>query len=326
MPRKLLLLALMMCSPPAKAMCERQSEPAAVECKTAVVDGLNLFYREAGPKDAPVIVLLHGFPSSSSMFTTLLPLLGVHYHVIAPDYPGFGHSDAPPPESFAYTFDHLAECVEKLLGQLSLTRYALYMQDYGGPVGFRLAMAHRDRVTGLIIQNAAAYEEGLSEVWELRRAFWKDRAGTEDTMRQNFLSLEAARQRHIAGAANPQRIDPDTWTGEYHFISGRGMDRIQLDLAYDYRNNVASYPKWQDYLRRQQPPTLIIWGKGDRIFTVEGAMAYQRDVPNAEVHFLNASHFALDENVDLAANLIHSFMSNTVASRSLQTPGAASPP
>jgi pimeloyl-ACP methyl ester carboxylesterase len=302
-------------------MCQPPGELAPVEFKSAVVDGLNLFYREAGPKGAPVIVLLHGFPSSSTMFSGLLPRLGLHYHVIAPDYPGFGHSDAPSPGKFTYTFDHLADSIDKLLGQLSFTRYALYMQDYGGPIGFRIAIAHPERVTALIIQNAAAYEEGLSDVWELRRAFWKDRAATESKMRESFLSLEAARQRHIVGSAQPERIDPDTWTTEYQFLNGPGMDKIQLDLAYDYRNNVASYPKWQDYLRRHQPPLMVFWGKGDRIFTIAGAQAYQRDVPAAEVHLLNASHFALDENAELAATLIPRFLTHALTP--VSQPGAS---
>lgn len=260
------------------------------------------------------------------MFSGLLPRLGLHYHVIAPDYPGFGHSDAPSPGKFIYTFDHLADSIDKLLGQLNLTRYALYMQDYGGPVGFRIAIAHPGRVIALIIQNAAAYEEGLSDVWELRRAFWKDRAATENKMRESFLSLEAARQRHIVGSAQPERIDPDTWTAEYQFLNRPGMDKIQLDLAYDYRNNVASYPKWQDYLRRHQPPLMIFWGKGDRIFTVAGALAYQRDVPGAEVHLLNASHFALDENAELAAMLIQRFLTHALMPVSQPSASPASSP
>ncbi len=247
---RLSLVAAMMCLS-LVGMRGSQIPSEAVEFKTIDIDGVNIFYREAGPKDAPVIVLLHGFPSSSSMFRALLPLLAVNYHVIAPDYPGFGHSDAPPVEKFTYTFDRLADCIDKVLIKLNLTQYALYLQDYGGPIGFRIALAHPERVTALIVQNAVAHEEGLSHVWELRRAFWKDRAGTENKLRENFLSLEAARQRHLAGSANPEDIDPDTWTTEYQFLSLPGMDKIQLELAYDYRNNVAAYPKWQEYLRHR---------------------------------------------------------------------------
>ena len=227
-----------------------------------------------------------------------------------PNYPGFGLSDAPPSDKFAYTFDHLATFINKLLTQLNLTRYALYLHDYGGPIGFRIALAHPERVTALIVQNAVAHEEGLSEIWEQRRAYWKNRAAVENKLRENFLSLDAARQRHIAGSAHPENIDPDTWTSEYRFLTQPGMDKIQLDLSYDYCNNIASYPSWQEYLQKHQPATLIIWGKGDRIFTIGGALAYHNDVPAAEIHLLNASHFALDENVKLAAMLIDRFLSD----------------
>jgi pimeloyl-ACP methyl ester carboxylesterase len=244
------------------------------------------------------------------MYTGLMPLLADNYHVIAPDYPGFGHSDAPPPEKFQYTFDHLASVMNGLIEQLQLTHYALYLHDYGGPIGLRIALAHPERVTALVVQNAVTHEEGLSEVWEQRRAFWNDRTAVEGELREKFLSLDAARQRHIAGSAHPENIDPDSWTSEYRFLAQPGMDKIQLDLSYDYRNNIASYPKWREYLRKYQPPTLVIWGKGDRIFTIAGALAYQDDVPGAEVHLLNASHFALDENVHLAGILIDRFLSD----------------
>jgi pimeloyl-ACP methyl ester carboxylesterase len=303
----MLAVAMLLCSA-IRPKFSSAFTPATVESKTATVDGLNIFYREAGPKDAPVIILLHGFPSSSSMFKELMPLLADSYHVIAPDYPGFGHSDAPSPDKFRYTFDHLADVMDRLLGELQLTHYALYLHDYGGPIGLRIALAHPERVTALIVQNAVTHEEGLSEVWEQRRAFWKDPAGTEDKLRKNFLSLDAARQRHIAGSEHPENLDPDTWTSEYQFLMQPGMDRIQMDLSYDYRNNVASYPKWQQYLRKNQPPTLVVWGKGDRIFTTAGALAYERDVPSAEIHLLNAGHFALDEYAALIADLIQRFL------------------
>jgi pimeloyl-ACP methyl ester carboxylesterase len=192
-----------------------------VEYKTASVNGLKVFYREAGPKDAPAILLLHGFPSSSRMFATLLPVLSDKYHVIAPDYPGFGHSDSPSPEAFA--FDHLAACMSRLVEQLGVTRYALYLQDYGGPVGFRLAVAHPERVTAIIIQNAVVHLEGLSEAWEVRKAFWQDRAAHEEKLRQALLSIEVARQRHVAGVSHPERIDPDTWSDEFAFLTKPGM-------------------------------------------------------------------------------------------------------
>ncbi len=277
-----------------------------VTYRTEQVDGVGIFYREAGPRDAPVILLLHGFPSSSRMFAGLMPLLADRYRVIAPDYPGFGHSDAPPPERFSYTFDHLAAVVKGLTQQLGLDRYALYLQDYGGPVGFRLATAHRDRVTALIIQNAVAHEEGLSAAWELRRTFWRDRSAHQDAVHKALLSPEVAKQRHAGYRA--EFIDPDTWTDELAYLLRPGIDRIQLELAFDYRTNIGSYPRWQAYLREHQPPTLVVWGKKDTVFTVEGALAFGREVPDAEIHLLNAGHFALDEEVRTIAWLIRGFL------------------
>lgn len=279
-----------------------------VEYKTLSVDRVNIFYREAGSRDAPVLLLLHGFPASSRMYATLIPLLADSYHLIAPDYPGFGHSDAPPPESFAYTFDHLAQCIDGLMDGLGVRRYALFVQDYGGPVGFRLALAHPERITAIIVQNAVAHEEGLSALWEPRRAFWRDRTANEEKVRQNLLSPEATRQRHVGTSPHPERIDPDTWTDEHAFLSRPGMDRIQLELFYDYRTNVASYPRWQAYLREQRPALLVVWGKYDPSFTVQGALAYGRDVPEAEIHLLNAGHFALDEALDVIAPLSRRFL------------------
>ena len=281
-----------------------------VEYRTVPVNGVNLFYRDAGPKDAPVILLLHGFPSSSRMFATLIPLLADRYRLIAPDYPGFGHSDAPPPETFAYTFDHLADCMEKFVAYLGLTRYTLYLQDYGGPIGFRLAVAHPERVAALIIQNAVVHLEGLAKAWDVRKAFWQDRAVYEAKLWQALLSPEVARQRHAGHV--PERIDPDTWTDEFAFLTRPGMDRIQLDLMFDYRTNVAAYPRWQTYLREQRPPTLVVWGKHDALFTVEGALAFGHEVPDAEIHLLNAGHFALDEEVDAAAALIRRFLQSRI--------------
>ncbi len=265
-----------------------------------------MFYRDAGPQDAPVIMLLHGFPSSSRMFATLIPLLADKYHLIAPDHPGFGHSDAPPPERFSYTFDHLAGCVDKLTEQLGISRYALYLQDYGGPIGFRLAAAHPERVTALIIQNAVAHKEGLSEAWNLRMEFWQDRLAHEETLREALLSPEVARKRHAGNIA--ERIDPDTWTDEFAFLTRPGMDRIQLELMFDYRTTVALYPLWQAYLREHRPPTIVVWGKLDALFTIEGALAFGREVSDAEIHILNAGHFALDEEVDAVALLIRRFL------------------
>jgi pimeloyl-ACP methyl ester carboxylesterase len=281
---------------------------ATVRYQTVQVEGLKIFYREAGRKGAPVILLLHGFPSSSRMFNSVLPSLGRHYHLIAPDYPGFGQSDAPDPKSFAYSFDHLAAIMNRFTEQLGLSRYTLFLQDYGGPVGFRMALEHPDRVQALIIQNAVSHEAGLSPLWETRRAFWRDRKNNEAALRANFLSLDSTRQRHIGSDPHSERIDPDTWTDEYAFLNRPGEAEIQLDLFYDYRTNVESYPRWQQYLRDHQPPTLVVWGRYDPSFTVAGAQAYAADVPKAEIHLLDAGHFALDQKSAEIISLVDEFM------------------
>jgi pimeloyl-ACP methyl ester carboxylesterase len=272
------------------------------------VDGIRLFYREAGPADAPTLLLLHGFPSSSRMFAALMPLLADRYHLIAPDYPGFGHSDAPDPAQFAYTFDHIAASVDRLTEILGLDRYVLFVQDYGGPVGFRLALAHPDRVTALVIQNAVAHEEGLGPLWETRKAYWRDPSANEARLRENLLSLEAARQRHLGSSPHPERYDPDAWTDEYAFLSRPGQAAIQSELFYDYRTNLAAYPRWQEYLRARRPPTLVLWGRYDPSFTPAGATAYGRDVPDAEIHLLDAGHFAMDEALEEVASLTRRFL------------------
>lgn len=275
---------------------------------TTAIDGVNIFYREAGPQGAPTLLLLHGFPSSSRMFDTLIPLLADRYHIVAPDYPGFGQSDAPPPSTFPYTFDHLAGVVDKLTETLGLKTYVLYLQDYGGPIGFRLALAHPERVKAMVIQNAVAHEEGLGPVWEARRAYWKDRAVHEEKVIPSFTSLEGARERHIGTSPHPERYNPDSWTDEFAVLSRPGEAKIQADLFYNYQTNVASYPQWQAWLRQHQPPMLVVWGKYDPSFAVEGASAYKRDVPGAEIHILDAGHFALDEAVDQIAALMRAFL------------------
>jgi pimeloyl-ACP methyl ester carboxylesterase len=283
------------------------SDSGTITYHRAEVNGIGIFYREAGPKDAPVIVLLHGYPSSSRMFDTLLPLLAGRYHLIAPDYPGFGQSDAPPPASYTYTFDHLAETTNALLEQLKINHYVLYMQDYGGPVGFRMMVAHPDRVRAVIIQNANAYKEGLGVKWTGIAKYWADPAAHPEQL-EAFTSLEGAKQRHIANSPNPERYNPDTWTDEYAFLSRPGEREIQAALLYDYRTNVAAYPSWQAWLRKHQPPALIMWGRYDPSFIVPGAEAYKRDLPNAELHLLDAGHFALDEKVDQVAQLMIDFL------------------
>jgi pimeloyl-ACP methyl ester carboxylesterase len=284
------------------------STSVATSYHTVTIDGLKIFYRESGPRTAPTLLLLHGFPSSSRMFDTLIPLLADRYHIIAPDYPGFGMSDAPPAEKFAYTFDHLATVVDDLMETLGLKNYVLFMQDYGGPVGFRIALAHPERVQALIIQNAVAHEVGLGPIWEARKTYWKDRAAHEASFISSFTSLESCKQRHIGTSPHIDRYNPDTWTDEFASLSRPGQDKIQADLFFDYRNNVASYPKWQAWLRQHKPPTLAVWGKYDPSFAVGGASAYARDVRDAEVHILDAGHFALDEAVDQIAALMRAFL------------------
>jgi pimeloyl-ACP methyl ester carboxylesterase len=276
--------------------------------RTIKVNGLSIFYREAGRPDAPTILLLHGFPSSSRMYEPLFSKLSSQYHLIAPDYPGFGHSDAPSAKEFVYTFDHIAAVIGDFTEALGLRSYVLYMQDYGGPVGFRLAVAHPEQVRTFVIQNAVAHDDGLGPLWEKRRAFWADRAANEAGLRENFLSLAATKQRHIGSNPNPDTIDPDRWADEFSFLSRPGEADIQIDLFYDYRTNVASYPAWDAWLRQHQPPTLVVWGKYDPSFQVAEAAAYKRDLPEAEVHILDAGHFALYEKPDEIADLMKDFL------------------
>jgi pimeloyl-ACP methyl ester carboxylesterase len=276
--------------------------------QTITVDGLHIFYRQAGPQDATTVLLLHGFPSSSRMYAPLFSRLSNRYHLVAPDYPGFGHSDAPPPDAFAYTFDHLANVMDAFTQALDLQRYVLFMQDYGGPVGFRLAIAHPERVQALIVQNAVAHDAGLGPLWETRRAYWANRAANEAALRANLTSLAATRQRHLGNSPHPERYDPDLWTDEFAFLSQPGQDQIQSDLFYDYRTNVASYPQWQAWLREHRPPLLVLWGIYDPSFVVAGAEAYRNDVPDAQVHLLSAGHFALDEAANEVADLTDTFV------------------
>ncbi len=276
--------------------------------RTMQIDGLSIFYREAGPKDAPTMLLLHGLPSSSRMFEPLFARLSDRYHLVAPDYPGFGHSDWPDPKAFAYTFDHYAEIMNHFAEALGLSRYTLYMQDYGGPVGFRMALAHPERIEALIVQDAVAHNEGLGANWKARRAFWADRAANESTLRTNLLSLATTRMRHVGSDPNAERYDPDLWTDEFAFLNQAGQADIQSDLFYDYRTNVDAYPKWQAWMRERQPRLLVLWGKYDLSFELSEPEAYRRDVPKAEVHVLDAGHFALDTAADQIAQLVRGFV------------------
>jgi len=279
--------------------------------RTIQVDGLSIFYREAGPKDAPTLLLLHGLPSSSRMFVPLFSRLSDRYHLIAPDYPGFGHSDWPDPKKVAYTFDYIAETMNHFTEALGLSRYTLYMQDYGGPVGFRMALAHPDRIEGLIVQDAVAHNEGLGAIWKTRRAFWADRAANESALRANLLSLQTTRTRHVGSDPNVERYDPDLWTDEFAFLNQPGQVEIQSDLFYDYRTNVENYPTWQAWMRQKQPRLLVIWGKYESSFDSSEPESYRRDVPKAEVHIVDGGHFALDTAADEIAALVRAFVTSS---------------
>ena len=276
--------------------------------RTVAIDGLSIFYREAGPKDRPTILLVHGLPSSSRMFVPLFDRLADRYHLVAPDYPGFGHSDWPNPKEFAYTFDRYAEIMARFTEALAIPRYTLYMQDYGGPVGFRMVSTHPERVEGLIVQDAVAHNEGLGANWKTRRAFWADRKANESALRTNLLSLPTTRTRHLGGDPNVERYDPDLWTDEVAFLKQPGQIDIQTELFYDYRTNVESYPKWQGWMQEHQPRLMVLWGKYDLSFDPSEPEAYRRDVPKAEVHVLDAGHFALDTAADEIATLVRAFM------------------
>ncbi|MBR0796136.1 alpha/beta hydrolase [Bradyrhizobium jicamae] len=284
-----------------------ESTSATTTYHSTTIDGLKIFYREAGSKDAPTLVLLHGFPSSSRQFDTLIPLLAVRYHLIAPDYPGFGQSDAPPPSSYAYTFDQLANTIGEFLDQLKVSKCSFYLQDYGGPVGFRIMMAHPARVQSLIIQNANAYQEGLGKKWAAIAQYWADPKAHPEVF-EAFVSQAATEARHTLGTSHPDRYNPDTWTDEYAHLSKAGQREIQAALLYDYRTNVAAYPAWQAWLREHKPPTLVVWGRNDPSFIAPGGDAFKRDLPDAEIHQLDAGHFAPDEQNDEIARLILGFL------------------
>ncbi len=283
--------------------------------KTVKVDGLDIFYREAGPENAPTILLLHGFPTSSHMFRNLIPALSDKFHLVAPDYPGFGHSSMPSVKEFDYTFDHLSQVIDKFTRKLGLNRYSLYVMDYGAPVGFRLAARHPERVQALIVQNGNAYEEGLRDFWKPFRAYWKDRSEKNAGPLKKFLNIGATRWQYIHGVRNVQAISPDNWVVDQALQDRPGNKEIQLQLFYDYGSNPPLYPKWQAYFRKYQPPTLIVWGKNDHIFPAEGAQPYRRDLKNIEVRLLDIGHFALEEDGDVIAGHMRRFLTTHVLLR-----------
>jgi pimeloyl-ACP methyl ester carboxylesterase len=275
---------------------------------SAVVRGVRIFYREAGPKTSPTIVLLHGFPSSSHMFRDLIPRLSGRFHVVAPDYPGFGYSDAPDADKFEYTFDNLAAHVEELLfGALGLQKFSIYVQDYGAPVGFRIAARHPQAIEGLIVQNGNAYAEGIGPAFAPLKPFWAKRdADTEKPVRE-LLTQPTTVFQYTHGVKDVARISPDSYTFDQHFLDREGNQAIQLNLLHNYQANFAHYEGWHEFFRSRQPKTLIVWGKNDPFFTVEGAEAYLRDIPKAELHLLDTGHFALEDSGDFIAQRIVEF-------------------
>ncbi len=276
--------------------------------RTADVDGLSVFYREAGAPDAPTLLLLHGFPSSSHMFRDLIPLLADDFHLVAPDLPSFGKSDMPKPDKFDYTFDHLADVIDRFTEVLGLDRFAIYVFDYGAPVGFRIAARHPDRITAIISQNGNAYEEGLSDSWGPVQAYWKDPSPANREAVATMVQPETTIWQYTHGVPDVTMVSPDGYGLDNFYLARPGADEIQLDLLLNYASNVALYPAWQQYFRASQPPLLAVWGSNDPFFTPPGAEAFKRDIPGADVRFVPTGHFALETHVDEIANAIIDFL------------------
>ncbi len=281
--------------------------------RNAIADGSKIFYREAGPKDSPTILLLHGFPTSSHMFRTLIPALADHYHVVAPDLPGFGFSDAPDHRRFRYTFENLAKVIDSFTQTIGLERYAIYVFDYGAPVGLRLALAHPERITAIISQNGNAYEEGLSQGWNPIQKYWKEPTAENRAALREFLKPEATKSQYLYGVEDATLVAPEAYELDSALLARPGNDEIQLDLFLDYASNVALYPKFQEYFRTKQPPLLAVWGKSDPFFLPPGAEAFKRDNPSAEVHFYDTGHFALETHAEEIASAIQDFLGRKLA-------------
>lgn len=277
------------------------------------IDGLNIFYREAGSRDNPCVLLLHGFPTSSHMFRNLIPALADSYHVVAPDYPGYGQSDMPDRKAFTYSFDRYAEIVDKLLSELDIKRYAMYVMDYGAPVGWRLALKHPEQVTGLIIQNGNAYDEGLKEFWDPIKKYWAERTDENAKPLLKLFTLETTKFQYTDGVDDVTRVSPDNWVHDQALLDRPGNSDIQLDMMYDYRTNLPLYPKVQEYLRKHQPPSLIVWGERDFIFPADGAHPYKRDLKDLDFHLIPTGHFALEDKADVMVPLIRDFLARRVA-------------
>ena len=279
-----------------------------VKYLTVEVDGFKVFYREAGASDAPALLLLHGFPSAGHMFRDLIPLLSDRYHVVAPDLPGFGQSDMPPRGGFSYTFDHMAEVIDRFTEVIGLRRFAIYVFDYGAPTGFRIAVKHPDRITAIISQNGNAYEEGLSDGWTPIRTYWEEPSKANRDALRAFLSPETTHWQYTHGVADPTAVSPDGQSLDNFYLARPGADEVQLDLFGDYKSNVALYPTFQAYFRAHKPPLLAIWGKNDPFFLPPGAEAFKRDNPDATVRFLDTGHFALETHAEEIAAAIRQFL------------------
>lgn len=294
----------------------RKQESLQVRFHTIQVDGLDVFYREAGPVNAPTVLLLHGFPTSSHMFRNLITALGDEFHLVAPDYPGFGNSSMPSVDEFEYTFDHLAAVMEDFTERLRLDKYTLYVQDYGAPIGYRLAVKHPERVEALVIQNGNAYEEGIdNDFWKPLKDYWKSKSEALETPLRGFLTRDATIWQYTHGVRDRAAISPDNWNVDQPLLDRAGNAEIQFALFYSYGSNPPLYPTWQAYFRERQPPTLIVWGMHDVIFPPAGAEAYKRDLKNLEFHLLDTGHFALEEKCGTIADLMRSFLRRYVSPR-----------
>jgi pimeloyl-ACP methyl ester carboxylesterase len=279
-----------------------------INYRRADVDGFKVFYREAGSPDAPALLLLHGFPTSSHMFRDLIPQLADKFHVLAPDLPGFGQSDMPDRTKFAYTFDNIARVIDRFSEVIGLRRFAVYVFDYGAPTGFRLAMWHPERITAIISQNGNAYEEGLSDGWNPIRAYWQDASEANRSALRTFLSAETTVWQYTHGVADPSKVSPDGYSLDNFYLARPDADEVQLDLFGDYKSNVALYPDFQNYFRNYKPPLLAVWGKNDPFFLPPGAEAFKRDIPDAEVRFFDTGHFALETHAAEIASAIREFL------------------
>ncbi|HEY6535121.1 MAG TPA: alpha/beta hydrolase [Candidatus Nitrosocosmicus sp.] len=279
--------------------------------QTINIDGQTIFYRESENKEnKPTILLLHGFPTSSHMFRNLIPSLADKFHLVSPDYPGFGNSSMPTIDKFQYTFDNLSDIMSKFITQIGLEKYSMYVMDYGAPIGYRIAVKNPDNIKALIIQNGNAYDEGLREFWDPLKAYWNEPNEKNKDVLKKFLTIEATRWQYTHGVRNNSVISPDNWILDQSYLDRPGNNEIQLQLFYDYKSNPPLYPQWQEYFKKYQPPTLIVWGRNDFIFPKEGAIAYQHDLENIEIHLLNTGHFALEEDGELISELISRFLIN----------------